>query len=301
MKRNPIALVTRALKSAFANWQLVAIRMVEGVVFLFLVLVALLATIIPAVVAAGLGRLNVREPDQAMQTLADFIVNQWPLILWTIVVLFIVTGVMIVIHALIVAGSLRVYLDAERAAGKSDAVEAYNVFRGESFWAAAKHGFWRVFWIYNIAWGIAALIVCVPVLIALLFVRFTSDTTAMLVLTVLILVVAVLMAIPICWVTAIWVGRALVDGERGQLSARDALAVARKAIRADLGNHVVVPLLVFVAGAFAVIIVSTFGSAFSSVGEVYAPMSLMFSLVQTAVSALASAWMLASFAALAEN
>ena len=42
MKRNPIELTVRGLKNAFANWQLVAIRMVEGVVprlraFVFLV------------------------------------------------------------------------------------------------------------------------------------------------------------------------------------------------------------------------------------------------------------------------
>lgn len=300
MKRNAIDLVTRALKSAFANWQLVALRMVEGVVFLFLIVVALLATIIPAAVAAGLGRLNFRDTEQAGPAVAEFIVNQWPLILWTSVVLFVITGVMILIHSLIVAGSTRVYLDAERAAGTSDAVEAFNVFEGESFWAAAKHGFWRVFWIYNIAWGMAALIVCVPLLIALLLVRFTGDTTAMVVLTILILIVSFLMAIPIGWVTAIWVGRALVDGERNQLSARAALAAARKAVRADLGNHIVVPLLVAVAGIVAIGVVSSLGSVFS-ISEIYAPMQLMFSLVQTAVSALASAWMLASFAALAEN
>jgi hypothetical protein len=300
VKRNAVDLITRALKSAFANWQLVAIRMVEGVVFLFLIVVALLATIIPAAVAAGLGRLNLRDTDQAGPVVAEFIVNQWPLILWTIVVLFVVTGVMIVIHSLIVAGSSRVYLDAERAAASSDTVEAFTIFRSESFWAAAKRGFWRTFWIYNIAWGIAALIVCVPLLIALLLVRFTGDTTAMVVLTILILVVSALMAIPIGWVTAVWVGRALIDGERNQLSARAALAAARKAIRADLGNHIVVPLLVAVAGIIAVGAVSSIGSVFS-ISDIYAPMQLMLSLVQTAVSALASAWMLASFAALAEN
>ena len=68
MKRNPIELAVRALKNAFVNWQLVAIRMAEGVVFIFLIVVALLATIIPAAVAAGLSKLNLRDAENATWT-----------------------------------------------------------------------------------------------------------------------------------------------------------------------------------------------------------------------------------------
>lgn len=300
MKRNPIELAVRALKNAFVNWQLVAIRMAESVVFVFLIVMALLATIIPAAVAAGLGKLNLHDAENAQTALAEFIVDQWALILWTLVVLLLVTGVMIVIHSLIVAGSARAYLDGERAAGASDAVERFNVFRGEAFWAAARHGFWRVFWIYNFGWGLAALIVSVPMLIALLLVRFSADTTTMVVLMIIIFVLSFFMAIPIGIVATIWVGRALIDGERNQLPAREALAAARRAIRADLAGHIVVPLLVALISLGGIAVASGITSVYSS-NELFGPFQFMGSLIQTFVSSLAGAWLLASFAALAEN
>lgn len=297
MKRNPVELVLRALKNSVANWQLVAIRMVESVVFVFLIFLALLATIIPAAVAAGLGKLNVLNSEDARTAVAEFIVNQWPLIVWTLVVIFLLTGVMIVIHALIVAGSTRVYLDGERAAGSRTGLDAFTVFRGDAFWAAAKRGFWRIFWIYNLGWGLGALIVSVPMLFLLLLIRFTADTQTMVVLIGLVFVGAILLAVPIGIVTTVWVGRAIIESELAQLPARAALAASRKAIRADLGGHILVPLLVFIISFGAIAITSGIGG-FSAISEVLGPLDLIASLLQMLVSALASAWMLAAFAAL---
>src|SRR5260221_14201653 len=108
--RNPVDLTIRSLKSAVANWQLVAIRMVEGVVFLFLTIMALLATIIPVAVNAGLGKLTVSDSGTAIDILSRFLVDQRALILWTFGVLILVTGVMLAVHSLILAGWARVCL-----------------------------------------------------------------------------------------------------------------------------------------------------------------------------------------------
>src|SRR5205085_9739522 len=103
--------------------------------------VALRTSISTAAVAAGLSNLDLRDAENAQTAVLEFIAEQWPVILWTVVVLLFVTGVMIAIHSLIVAGSARAYLDGERVAGASDAIERFNVFNGEAFWAAAKRGF----------------------------------------------------------------------------------------------------------------------------------------------------------------
>jgi hypothetical protein len=102
-------------------------------------------------------------------------------------------------------------------------------------------------------------------------------------------------------VTAVWVARALADGERDQLTAAKALKGARAAIRADLANHVVVPLLVFIISFGAIAIVSGIGGSYRSFNEFFAPVDLFASLLQTAVSSAASAWMLAAFAGLASD
>jgi len=293
--RNPVDLTIRALKVAVANWQLVAIRMVEGVVFVFLTIMALLATIIPVAVNAGLGKLTVSDSGTAIDILARFLVEQRALILWTFGVLILVTGVMLVVHSLIVAGSARVYLDAEHVPG-----EDFAVFRGEAFWAAAKRGFWRVFWIYNIAWALAGLLILLPVLFALVVVLIARDMGGV-IFALVFFGGAMVVAIPICIITSIWVGRALIDGERGQLPAGEALKVARRAIRADLGSHAAVVLLVMIISIGGMMVLSGMANAFSTGGDIFNPLQLFGSVAQTLAGSLASAWMLAAFAALAEN
>jgi hypothetical protein len=294
--RSPVDLTIRSFKSAAANWQLVVIRMVESVVFVFLVLMALLATIIPVAIKAGLGKLKLSDADNAIQAVSQFLVEQLPLILWTFGVLIFVTGVMMIIHSLIVAGSARVYLDAERAPN-----DAFEVFRGESFWAAARRGFWRVFWIYNIAWSVALLLILLPVMVSLVVILVMQGTTASVIIAIVIFGGCVAVSIPIGIITSIWVGRAIIDGERSQLPAREALRVARRSIRADLGNHIVVMLLLMVVSVFAILFISACTNSLSMNGDVFWPMQWFGSLAQTIASSLAGAWMLAAFAALAEN
>src|ERR1700686_2185844 len=113
--RSPVDLTIRSFKSAIANWQLVVIRMVESVLFVFLMIMALLATIIPVAVKAGLGKFTIADTENFIQALTQFLDDQRGLIVWTLGVLFLVGCVMAVVHSLIVAGSARVYLDAERA------------------------------------------------------------------------------------------------------------------------------------------------------------------------------------------
>jgi hypothetical protein len=294
--RSPVDLTIRSFKTAAANWQLVVIRMAESVVFVFLMIMALLATIIPVAIKAGLGKLKIADADNAIQALSQFLVEQLPLILWTFGVLILVTGVIMIVHSLIVAGSARVYLDAERAPN-----DAFEVFRGDSFWAAARRGFWRVFWIYNLAWALALLLILLPVMVALGVILIMQGTTASVIIAVVIFGGCVALSIPIGIITSIWVGRAIIDGERSQLPAREALRVARSSIRADLGNHVVVLLLVLVVSIFAILFISGCTNAFTMSGDAFWPMQWLGSLAQTIAGSLAGAWMLAAFAALAEN
>jgi hypothetical protein len=293
MTRNPIEIALRGLKNALANWQLVAIRMVEGVVFFVLIFFALLVTIIPTAVEAGLGKLDVRDASSAAETVAQFFVDHHVLILWTVGVLLLVTCAMLVIHAFVVAGSVRVYLEGERAGGD------FNVFRSEPFWAAAKAGFWRSFGIYNIAWGLAGLVILVPFMVGFAIVMVVSEPAVALVILGVVVVGTIVLCIPVGVATSIWVNRALVDGEKSGLSARAALAAGRAAIRSDLLTHLVVAFFVLVAGIGGTGLISSLAGAFAGGGVIIGPMHIIGSLAETFAGALASAWMLASFVAVA--
>ncbi len=294
--RSPLDLSIRSLKNAAANWQLVVIRMMESVVFVFLMLMAVLATVVPVAIKAGLGKLRISDTENYVLALSQFLVEQLPVILWTFAVLILVALVAMVIHSLIVAGSARVYLDAERAPG-----DAFEVFRGDSFWAAARHGFWRVFWIYNLAWSLALLLILIPVMFALIVLLAMQGAAAGVVIAIVIVGCCMALMIPVGIITTVWVGRAIIDGERSQLTARESLRVARRSIRADLASHVVVLLVVFVVSMFAIFFIAGCVSAFSMSGDAFWPMQWLSSLAQTIAGSLAGAWVLAAFAALAEN
>ena len=292
MTRNPIDIALRGLKNALANWQLVAIRMVEGVVFIVIIFLALLVTIIPTAVEAGLGKLDMRDANSTAEAVAQFFVDHHLLILWTLGMLLLVTLALLVIHAFIVAGSVRVYLDAERAGGDFN-----NVFHGDSFWEASMAGFWRALGIYNIAWGLAGLVILLPFLIGFALVMIASEPAVALVILAVVLVGTILLSIPVGLATSIWVNRALVDGESKGLSARGALAAARAAIRSDLVTHLLLTFFVIIVGIGGTGLVSTVAGIFPA-GGITAPMHIIGSLAETAAGALASAWMLASFAVL---
>ena len=292
MTRNPIDIALRGLKNALANWQLVAIRMVEGVVFIVIIFLALLVTIIPTAVEAGLGKLDMRDANSTAEAVAQFFVDHHLLILWTLGMLLLVTLALLVIHAFIVAGSVRVYLDAERAGGDFN-----NVFHGDSFWEASMAGFWCALGIYNIAWGLAGLVILLPFLIGFALVMIASEPAVALVILAVVLVGTILLSIPVGLATSIWVNRALVDGESKGLSARGALAAARAAIRSDLVTHLLLTFFVIIVGIGGTGLVSTVAGIFPA-GGITAPMHIIGSLAETAAGALASAWMLASFAVL---
>src|SRR5260221_8049288 len=103
--RSPLDLSIRSLKNAAANWQLVVIRMMESVVFVFLMLMAVLATVVPVAIKAGLGKLRISDTENYVLALSQFLVEQLPVILWTFAVLILVALVAMVIHSLIVAGA----------------------------------------------------------------------------------------------------------------------------------------------------------------------------------------------------
>jgi hypothetical protein len=260
--------------------------MAETVIFLAILCLALLATIIPVAVQAGLTHLKLTDTEASVNTLAQFLTEHLTLILWTLGVLFVVSGILLAIHCLVVAGSLRTYLDAERAAvdGKIDRFYAFRL---------------DVFWIYNLAWGVAGLVVTLPLLIGSAVMVVLSDPGASIALGIFCFVGAMLLFIPVGFVTTIWVNRALVEGARQDLGARAALTAARVAIRADLATHAIVTFLVIVISIGGVAFVGNAAGVFSGADNIPAPLRFIAWLAQTFASALGSAWMLTAFAAIA--
>ncbi len=183
-------------------------------------------------------------------------------------------------------------------------------FSLERWLTAAKDGWWTVFWIYNIIWGVACLILLIPLIptIALMLIFRAQEGVAVLA-GCLGLLVTMFLAVIVTIVAAIWCNRAIVDWAMRDSGAREATASASSEIRADLGRHVLAAIAIFVVAMAGSAFFASF-SFFAGLGEAFGsgqntlivmmlPLRLAGSLLNSAFSAALGTWFAASYAAIA--
>lgn len=310
MKRGVFDTLRRGLDNTVVNWPLVAIRLAETILFLTIAAVAIIAILIPIVVSAGISLANIDDAGDIENVMLS-LTSRWMILIWIFLAVSILMVVFVAIHAFVEAGSARVYVDGERIAG--NAVDGprprYRVFSVDRWLAGGRDGWWSVFWIYNIAWGLLSLVLLIPLLPTGLMLLIFREQAPVAVLSGCLGLVATLMLLLLgAIVTAIWTNRAIAEWAVRRLGARDALAESWRAIRGDLGRHILVALAILVVSLAG----STFFASFSflaGIGEsmgnsevfmlVTLPMRILSSLVSSAFSALVTGWYLASYAALA--
>ena len=117
-----------------------------------------------------------------------------------------------------------------------------------------------------------------------------------------------LFAIVVTIVTAMWSNRAIVEWAAQRSGIRTPLGAAWRAVKSDLGRHLLIALAIFVIGMAGSSFFSSF-SMFAAFGDslgrhggfnmVTLPVRLIGSMLNSAFSALIGSWFLASYAALA--
>jgi hypothetical protein len=313
MKRGVFDILRRAADNALANWPLLLIRVGEMLFFAILFIVALVATLVPILISVGI-ELSRIDSIESVQGAVLALLDQWILLVWIFVALLVLAEIFTAVHSFVEAGSARVYADAERAAGP--AVQGprarYRLFSTQLWMAGGKEGWWSVFWIYHLAWSLAAVILLVPlsITLALELIFIQRDNQPLSIATGCVgLVLTGLLFIPIAVVTGMWVNRAIANTAVRRLSAREALGNAWRALRTDVARHVLVMLAILVVGLAGSAFFSTF-SAFGAIGDVFTrqtatfkmvtfPLRMLGSLLSTALSACIAAWYLAAYSGLA--
>lgn len=310
MRRGVFDTLRRGLDNTLANWPLVAIRLAETILFVAIAAVSVLVILVPILVSAGISLANINDADDVENAMLA-LMSRWMILVWVFVAVTVLVILFVAIHAFVEAGSARVYVDGEKIAGPQ--LEGprmrYRVFSAERWVAGGRDGWWPVFWIYNIAWallGLVLLIPLVPTALLMFLFREQAPVAALsgcfgLLATFMLLLVGAL-------VTAIWTNRAIAEWAVRRLGARDALSASWRAVRTDLGRHILI--------AVAIVVVSLAGSTFfasfsffagiaESMGNseifvlVTLPIRILASLVSSAFSALVTGWYLASYTALA--
>lgn len=310
MKRDPFAALRRGLDNTVANWGLILIRLAEALLLTAIAGLAVVAVLVPILVSLGV-RFDALPTPEDVENLALAFIEQWVLLLWIFAALCVVTIVLAALHSFVQAGCARVNVDADRTAGP--AVEGprarFRVFSAERWYAGAKEGWWVVFWIYNIGWGLAGLLFLVPLIPTLILMLLLRDNPAVaIVIGVVGLIVSVVVMVGVGFVTGMWTNRAIADWAARRTGARDSLASAWSAIKGDVGRHLLV--------AFAMLVIATAGSSFFASFSLFGafgrafeetavlslvtlPMRLVGTLLSSIFSAFVTSWGLAAYASLA--
>lgn len=311
MRRGVLDVLRRGLDNSIANWPLILIRLGATLLYGMIAVIGAIAIIVPTLVSVGIRLQNIASPDD-IEGMIEILLRQWPIFVWIVVGIMVLLLVFIAIHSFVTAGCARVLVDGERIAGP--ALEGprtrYRLFAMDRWMAGGTSGWWTVFWIYNLAWGVAGLIMLIPLIptIVLMFV-FHEEPQAALGIGCLGLAVTLLLIMIVGFFTNIWTTRAIAHWAVHPKGASDALAHGWRALKADVGRHVL--------SALAVIVVAFAGSAFfasfsffaafgQAIGDQHGmfalatfPIRIIASLASTAFSAAVANWYLAAYAALA--
>ena len=290
---------------------MILIRIAEGIVFVTIIVLSIVAMIVPIVISAGISRYDVANAANPAEAVAALIVQHWMLIVYVLLILTVVLVVLLAIHSFVEAGTAQVFVDAERRA-KGVTAPLRPVFRAftiDRWMAGGRAGWWSVFWIYNATWSVAALIVLIPLLVTAAAMIVISDTTVKIVAGCGGLVLSGVIMLPIVVIVAIWTQKAIAVCVARALATSDALRVAWREMRDDFGRHFAVAFVLFmvsVGGAIAISMI-TFPMSFTAqhrdpfMSLAFAPMQIVVSFAQTIFSAGIGAWFLASFVTLTED
>lgn len=312
MKRGVFDVLRRGVDNTVANWQLVLIRIGEMLLFGVLTVITVIAALVPILVSVGIELSQINTPDDIADA-AFALMNKWILLVWVFVAISVLLLVFLAMHAFVEAGSARVYVDGERiaGAGMTGPRSRFRVFSMERWLAGAKDGWWTVFWIYNLAWAAACVILLIPLLPTILgmLLTFRDQQGATVAIACAGLAVTVLLLIVVGVLTGMWINRAINEWAAHGYGVRESLAAGRSAIRVDFGRHLLVFVAMFVVAMAGASFFSTF-SIFAAMGDIAGsrhggfdfflfPLRIVGSLLNSVFSAIVSAWYLATYSALA--
>ncbi|HEV7919714.1 MAG TPA: hypothetical protein VGR02_02870 [Thermoanaerobaculia bacterium] len=305
MKRSVTEVIRRGFESMLANWPVILLRLGEMLLLAAVTIALIIAILVPVLVSAGLSKIAWDDIDSAQEAVLAFLTANALLIIWILIAISIALLVFVAVHSFVEAGAAQVFLDADRRAGAAaeGPRSRFAAFSMERWMLGGRRGWWTAFWIYNLVWTIAGLILLIPLVLVLGIMLILGDAMASVILGCFVLVVVLFMAVVIAIITNLVAVKAILDSLAYSLNARDALRMAWREVKTDLGRHVaVVAVLMLVAFAVAGVFGSaSLGFSFSrslSWTLLFAPMRILLQLANSAVSAAIANWMLGSFAAL---
>ncbi len=302
--RSVTDVLRRGLDSLLANWPLILLKVAASLVSTVIVVGAIVASVVPLAISLGIKGSDLTTPDDAVQLLTSILSDHWLalLIMLAVVSLALLVGVML--FSFVEGGVSQIVIDAERKArALQPARSDYFAFSIDRWMSGARQHWLSIFWIYNIAWSIAGIVLLVPFTMTLIGIFLAGQRTAAIVVGCAGLAISLLLAIAVAIVTSLWCRKAILIAVAFNRSPAEALREAWQAILGDPGRHIAVAF-VLAAIAFGAVgltgVVAMIGSSDPSgvLAVMFIPMQILLSFVNGILSAAMSIWSAAAFAAL---
>lgn len=292
-------MIRRGFDNMVANWPLLLIRLGESLVVMLVVFGTIFAAIVPVVVTIFRGsRVDFEHPDDVAQLVVHLITEHAMLIAYLVVLATLLLTLILAIRSFVEAGSARILFDGEAAMATRGSFAAFDMQR---WFDGGKAAWWPVFLIYNIVGCIAILAAVVPLAIAGALFAIGGTETALVGCVVVPLMMIAILVITV--VVALWNQKSIVVCVQRGLGAMASVRAGWHALMEDFSRHLGAGVLIVVItfGATLLLSVMSIVSGFgrhADVAMMFAPMQLVGSFAQSAVSAAASTWFIACFVAL---
>lgn len=302
MKRSVSDILRRGFESVVANWPVIALRVASGIVLMLLVVTAVIASIVPIAISLGIRGVPKTPPDP--EWVIEVLLKHWPALLLALVVVSVVLLIAIAVYSFVEAGSAAIYLDAERNTPRSAPRAALAKFSMDRWIAGARQNGMAVFWILNIAWSVAGIVLLVPLCITLAAILVIGESPAAIAAGCGGLALSFLIMLPVGFLTGLLARKATVIAVDRNMRATPALRIAWRAIMADFGRHFAVTFVLAAIGfgvAALLATVSLLSSSRNNPGAamlIFMPLQVLGSFANTIVSAAVAGWVTASMAAL---
>lgn len=280
----------------------------EGVVLAVIIMLGLVVTIVPLAIA-GSSALESLESAASGDDPAAFI--RWVLfehpflVMYAIIALTAIVVIAVAVHSFVRAGFIGVYIDGDRAAGASSLRDGMKVFTPERWFTHGRRGWWQVFLIYQVTWGLYGLVLLVPIVAVGALLMMTMDTEAVVFVGCGGVLVVMLIAFLGGLFVSVWTQLALTEAVRLNLPAGKAIRAGTAMLRARPGEIFAAVIILFGA---VIVVMMLFAVLYMMIGAlsiiplmsiVTIPFQIVLSIAQSAVQTFMAGWFIAVFVAIA--
>jgi hypothetical protein len=299
---SPFDTLRRSFENTIANWPLLLMKLAEGIAAIGLIILVIAVSVVP-LIWAGVS-LSAAPPGDTFEDFLRWLGASWPLFIVVFLAATVLVLVLVGIHSFVQAATSGVLVDGQRKAGPEllGDRKRYAAFDAESWFAHGRRHWWTVFLIYNVVWGVAGIVMLLPLIPTAVVAWWLRDSDGIWVAGCLGLAVTLGVVIVASIIATIWSNLAIVAAVARNLDTLTSIREGGRIFRVAIADVVIVVVGLWAISAAAGMLFVAMHMSISAIsmipfaGFITLPFQIGASFVQNAISLFVGIWMMAAFA-----